>query len=369
MVLQLEEALIVDEIHVPGYEKIVRIRHEGVGLDAIISIHSLILGPSLGGTRIYPYPSFGAALNDVLRLSLGMTYKSAIARCGWGGGKSVIIADPKKDKSAELLYAFGLAVDRMRGNYICAEDVGSSPQDMVTIRQATPYVVGLSHEKSSGNPSPYTAWGTFRGIQAALKWQFGSESVKGKTIAIQGMGSVGSRLAEMLFWQGAKLIISDVRLENCRDVAKMTGAKIVSPQDILTTACDVLAPCALGGIIQQEMIPLLQCGIVAGAANNQLQAEGDADRLKERGILYAPDFVINAGGLINVSQELEPAGYDPIAVRAKIEGIYDQLLSIFDIADQKNCSTNAAAMALGDECLKNGTGKRIIDPCFHHDRS
>ncbi len=366
MTTLLEETLVIDEIHVQGYEKIWRVRHEQTGLDAIICVHTTGMGPALGGTRIFPYPHFDAALNDVLRLSKGMTYKSALAQCGCGGGKSVIIADPKTDKTEELLYAFGMAVDRMKGDYICAEDVGSSPQDMVVIRRATPYVVGLCHEKSSGNPSPYTAWGTYRGIQATLKKIFGSDSVKGKTIAVQGMGSVGSRLAEMLFWQGAHLIISDLNEERCRDIAKMTGAKIVPPGEIILSECDVLAPCALGGGIHQEIIPHLKCLAIAGAANNQLLDDTDADALKERGILYAPDFVINAGGLINVSQELEPEGYDPLVVRTRIDEIYEQLLTIYDIAEQNHCSTNTAAISLGDYRLKYRIGKRREPPCFHH---
>lgn len=203
MALILEESLVLEEIQVPGYERVVHIRNEQVGLNAIVCIHTTGMGPALGGTRIFPYASFDDALNDVMRLSRGMTYKSALSECGWGGGKSVIIANSKTDKTEELLFAFGQAVDQLKGDYICAEDVGCSPEDVMVISRATPYVVGLPHEKSSGNPSSYTAWGTYRGIQSVLKKTTGSDSVEGKVIAMQGMGSVGAFLAELLFWNGA----------------------------------------------------------------------------------------------------------------------------------------------------------------------
>ena len=191
------------------------------------------MGPALGGIRIYPYATFDAALDDVLRLSKGMTYKSALSESGWGGGKSVIMADPKKNKTKEMLHAFGQAVDRLQGEYICAEDVGCTTDDVFHISHATPYVVGLASAKSSGNPSPFTAWGTYRGIQSVLKKTMGSDSPENRTIAIQGLGSVGYELAKLLFWNGAKLIVSDIDEAKCRHVAELTGAKIASPADIL----------------------------------------------------------------------------------------------------------------------------------------
>ncbi len=366
MTLILEESLVLEEIEVSGYEKVVRVKNEQAGLKAIICIHTTGMGPALGGTRIFPYSNFDAALNDVMRLSKGMTYKSALSECGWGGGKSVIIADPKKDKTEELLLAFGQAVDQLKGDYICAEDVGCSPQDVMVISRATPYVVGLPHDKSSGNPSPFTAWGTYRGIQSVLKKIYGSESVEGKVIAIQGMGSVGMALAEFLFWNGAKLIISDIDSERCRNAARQFDAQAVSVDEILQVSCDVLAPCAMGGVINAQTIPHLHCSAIAGCANNQLLKDQDADELMARGILYAPDFVINAGGLINVTQELESSGYNPSLARNKIHRLFDQLMVIYDIAEQNGCSTHKAAMALGDYRLKYRIGKRQNPPVFHH---
>ncbi len=366
MTLVLEQALELEEILVPGYEKVIKVSNKEAGLNAIICIHTTAMGPALGGIRIYPYATFDAALNDVMRLSKGMTYKSAISECGWGGGKSVIIADPKKNKTKEMLLAFGQAVDRLQGEYICAEDVGCTPADVLVISQATPYVVGLPHQKSSGNPSPFTAWGTFRGIQSVLKKIYDSDSLENRTVAIQGLGSVGCELAKFLFWAGARLIVSDIDAEKCRSVALLTGAQIATPDEIMQMECDVLAPCAMGGTINEQTIPHLKCKAIAGCANNQLLKDSDADELVAKGILYAPDFVINAGGLINVSQELDPEGYNPIASRNKTHRLYDQLMVIYDIAEQNRCSTQRAALSLADYRLKYRIGKRVEPPCFHH---
>jgi leucine dehydrogenase len=368
MALILEESLTFEEVMIPGYEKIIKVTQKDVGLNAIICIHNTTMGPALGGTRIYPYPTFEAALNDVMRLAAGMTYKSALSESGWGGGKSVINLDPKKGKgkTKEVLLAFGHAVQRLQGEYICAEDVGSTPDDMTIISQATPYVVGLPHEKSSGNPSPFTAWGTFRGIQSVVKKLYDTDSLENRTVAIQGLGSVGYQLAHLLFWAGARLIVTDIDMEKCKKIAIATGAKIVAPEEIFQVECDVFAPCAMGGIINEKTIDGFKCRAIAGAANNQLLKDSDADELFARGILYAPDFVINAGGLINVTQELDPQGYSPVAARAKINKIYPQLMLIYDIAEQNKYSTQKAAISLGDYRLKYRIGKRFEPPCFHH---
>ncbi len=358
-------ALTFEELIVPGYEKILKVTQKDVGLNAIICIHSTILGPALGGTRIHHYPTFEAALNDALRLGRGMTYKSALAECGWGGGKSVINLDPEK-KTKELLEAFGQAVDHLQGEYICAEDAGSTPEDMVVISNRTPYVVGLPAGKGSGNPAPFTAWGTFRGIQSVLKKLYDSDNVENRTIAIQGLGNVGWELSRSLYWAGARLIVSDIHQEKCRDIARMTGAQVVSPEEILKVECDVLSPCAMGGIIHEKMIAQLNCRGIAGAANNQLLKDSDADELFSRGILYAPDFIINAGGLLNVTQELSAEGYNPVAARVAVNKIYSQLMLIYDIAEQNKYSTHRAAMSLGDYRLKYRIGKRVDPPCFHH---
>lgn len=358
-------SLEVEEIFVEGCEKVYKVEDSSVGLKGIICLHDLTLGPALGGIRIYPYGDFSEALCDVKRLARGMTYKSALARCSWGGGKSVIIARPQ-DKTEELLRSFGRAIDRLGGIYIGAEDVGCSPKDVGIISQETKYVVGLESEKSSGNPSGFTAWGVYKGIQAGLKKVYGSDSVAGKVVAIQGVGSVGAFLADMLFWNGAKLILTDVCLEKAEKMAKQYGAKFCLPEEVFSQECDVFAPCALGGIINPLTIARLKCKIIAGAANNQLLSDADGEALREKGILYAPDYVINAGGLINVSSELRPEGYDPIDTRTKIEGIYEHLLKIFEEAEKLECSTDRAARKVADNLIANKIGMRVDAPCFHH---
>ncbi|MFI5333614.1 MAG: Glu/Leu/Phe/Val dehydrogenase [Chlamydiales bacterium] len=366
MTLTLEDTLTLENLVVEGYERVVKITDAHAGLRAIICIHSLKLGPALGGTRIYPYASFDEALIDAKRLAKGMTYKSALTDCGWGGGKSVIIFDSKKPKPPEMLLAFGAAVNRLKGEYICAEDVGCSPEDVMMISKATPYVVGLLHPKSSGNPSPFTAWGTFRGMQSAMKKLYGSDSLEGKSVAIQGLGSVGAILAELLFWAGAKLILCDIDQEKTKHLAKSFSGQAVSTREIMEVECDILAPCAMGGTLNPSSIGRLRCKAVAGCANNQLLQDSDADLLKQRGILYAPDFVINAGGLINVTQELLPEGYHAKTARDKVHNLYDQLLAIYEISEQNKISTHAAAISLGNYRLAYGLGARTQEPCFHH---
>jgi leucine dehydrogenase len=365
MAKTVEESLVLEEIEVSGYEKVFHVRDERVGLQGIICIHTTTLGPALGGTRIYPYATFDAALTDVKRLAKGMTYKSALSGAGTGGGKSVIIYDPKK-KTKELLASFAEAINRLRGLYTCAEDMGCALEDVTMMGHTTPYVVGLQHEKSSGNPAPFTAWGTFRGIQSVCQQLFGTDSVEGKTVAIQGVGSVGAVLAETLFWHGAKLILSDIDWEKTVTLAKKYHAQACPVEDILSVKCDILAPCAMGGVINPHTIPQLNCQAIAGCANNQLLSDQDAEELMRRGILYAPDFVINAGGLINVVQEIEPAGYDPVAARLKVHQLYDLLLQIYKIAEQNHVSTHQAAVSLGDYRLKYGVGKRTKTPVYHH---
>jgi len=362
----VKEQLKVREIPVEGYEKVYAVEDPSVHLKGIICLHNLSLGPALGGIRIYPYATYEDALTDAKRLALGMTYKSAVAGCGWGGGKSVIIADPFIHKTEGLLRSFGRAIESLGGSYIGAEDVGCSPIDIDMMSKETKYVVGLSHEKSSGNPSYFTAWGVYRGIQAGLKKVYGSDVVKGRTIAIQGLGSVGAILADILFWNGASLIMTDISEEKAQKIVKHYSATYCKPQEILSAPCDVFAPCALGGIINAQTIPQLKCKIVAGAANNQLLTEVDGIEISRRGILYAPDFVINAGGLMNVSEELSLEGYNSFKVRGKVDGLYEQLLMIFDIAEKKKISTHQAATSLGDYRLKYQIGKREAAPCFHH---
>src|SRR5579872_3700226 len=277
MSLLQEDTLVLEELVVNDYDKVFKVTDVKAGLKAIICIHNRSLGPTVGGTRIYPYATFEEALTDVKRLSKGMTYKSALAGTGFGGAKSVIIADAKKQKTEELLLAFGRAVKKLKGLYICAEDIGCTPDDLMIIKRENPYVVGLPHEKSSGNPSPFTAWGTFRGIQSVLQKLYGSDTIQNRTIAIQGLGSVGASLADYLFWQGAKLIVSDIDEEKTKAIAKKYGAQACAPHEILSQECDVLAPCAMGGIVNVQNIVKMRCRAIAGCANNQLLKDSDAD--------------------------------------------------------------------------------------------
>lgn len=360
------KTLHFERILVKGYEKVVKVTDAKAGLTAIIAIHNTTLGPALGGTRIQPYASFEAALEDALRLAKGMTYKSAVAEVGFGGGKSVIIADPKTDKTEELLLAFGAAVDKLNGAYICAEDMGCSTEDVKVFHKETKYVVGLTHDRSSGDPAGFTAWGTFRGIQSVVKRLYMTDSLEGKKIAVQGLGSVGKILVDHLFWAGADLILSDIDMDKAHRLAKKYHAQAVSPQQIAQVECDVFAPCAMGGIINDQSIPQFRCKGIAGCANNQLLKDHHAQALRDKGILYAPDFVINAGGLLNVAAELEDEGYNPKLPRYKAHHIYDTLLAIYEIADKNGESTHQSAMSLAEYRIKYAIGKRVIPPTFHH---
>ncbi|MBS0624778.1 MAG: amino acid dehydrogenase [Verrucomicrobia bacterium] len=356
----------MESISVKGYEQVIKVSDKKAGLTAIIAIHDTTLGPALGGIRIHPYANFNDALEDVLRLAKGMTHKSAVAGVGLGGGKSVIIADPKKQKTPELLLSFGAAVEALGGIYICAEDVGCTTEDVKIVRKSTKYVVGLPHDKSSGDPGPFTAWGTYRGIQATLKKLYGSESLEGRSIAIQGLGNVGAQLTEFLFWAGAELYLSDIDMEKAERMALKFGAKVVPANQIAKIECDIFSPCALGAILNDTTIPALRCRGIAGSANNQLHRDHHADLIRERGIVYAPDFVINAGGILNVTAEIEDAGYSPKLSRQKVHEIYDTLLAIYEIAEKNRESTHNAALALAEYRIKYNIGKRVIPPTFHH---
>ncbi|MBI3508876.1 MAG: Glu/Leu/Phe/Val dehydrogenase [Chlamydiia bacterium] len=363
---QKQASVQIEKIPVKGYEQVLKVTDKKAGLTAIIAIHDTTLGPALGGIRIYPYASFQDALEDVLRLSRGMTYKAAVNEVGFGGGKSVIIADPKTEKTPELLLSFGTAVEMLQGAYICAEDVGFTLDDARTVLQATRYVVGTPHAKSSGDPAPFTAWGTFRGIQSAAKKLFGSDALEGKVVAVQGLGSVGAHVVDHLFWAGAELIISDIDTAKAEQLAARYHARTLPADQILKAECDILVPCALGGIINDQTIPQFRCKAIAGCANNQLLRDAHGNALRDRGILYAPDFVINAGGLLNVAAELEENGYNPKLPRYKAHHIYDTLLAIYEIAEKNRESTHAAALALAEYRIKYAIGKRVFPPIFHH---
>lgn len=360
------DSLKIERLPIDDYEQVLKITDLQSGLTGIIAIHNTTLGPALGGIRIQPYAKFEDALEDVLRLSRGMTHKSSLVDVGLGGGKGVIIADPKKHKTPAMLKAFGKVVETLGGAYICAEDVGCTTDDVTVVRETTQYVVGLPHSKSSGDPGPFTARGVLRGIQATLKKLFGTDTIEGRTIAIQGLGNVGMNLAEFLFWAGAKLILSDIDGEKLQRAATQFGAQTLPPDQILFAECDILAPCALGAILNDNTIPKLRCKAVAGGANNQLLKPSHADALRTRGILYAPDFVINVGGILNVAAELEEGGYHARRSLEQVNRIYETMLSIYESAEKNGISTHAAALALSEHRIKNRLGQRKAAPKFHH---
>lgn len=348
----------IKEIFVPGFQKVIEAKDSETHLHSFIAIHNSTLGPALGGIRMYPYSNPEDALNDALRLAKGMTYKSAIAEDGLGGGKSVIIARPNMDKTERLLESFGEAVNILRGEYIAAEDVGTSPEDMLIIRRKTPYVVALPTERSSGDPSRFTAWGVFRGIQAVAQTLWHSKSLKKKRILIQGLGHVGSKLAGILFWEGADLILSDIDNQVLHELAYRYGAEVVSPEQAHSVECDIFTPCALGGIINEKTIDQLHCKAIAGAANNQLERPELGIALMKKGILYAPDYIINAGGIINVAVELEPHGYDPKVARDRVTHIYDRLMTLFAKAAKEKKPTSQVADEIAEYNLKHKIGAR-----------
>jgi len=350
--------LKIDEIKVPGYEKVIHALNPSVGLNCFVAIHDTTLGPALGGTRIFPYGNEKMALDDVLRLAKAMTFKSALAETGLGGGKAVIIANPEMDKTTNFLHAYAEVVDSLKGKYIAAEDVGSTIHDIEIISEKTPYVAALPVEGSSGDPSRFTARGVYWGIKAAAKALLGSDSLTGKKIAIQGLGSVGAKLARHLFWEGAILYVSDLDEAQVENVCREYSATRVDKNKILSLECDILSPCAMGGIINDQTINRLNCQAIAGSANNQLHGENLDALLMQRGILYAPDFVINAGGIINASVEFDDGGYSARRSMTRVNMIYDTLLSIFEASQESGKTTDQVAIQLAEFKLKNKLGKR-----------
>jgi leucine dehydrogenase len=345
---------IFEELAKKDHEQVAFCSDKETGLKAIIAIHNTTLGPALGGCRIWPYESEEAALRDVLRLSRGMTYKSAAAGLNLGGGKAVIIGEAKRIKSEKLFRVFGRFVQTLGGRYITAEDVGTSVQDMEWVRMETNFVTGISRTfGGSGDPSPLTAFGVYQGIRAALTWHFGSDSLEEKTVLVQGVGQVGFALLQHLIPSGARVIASDVDDKNIRRVlTDYPSVQFVAADKIYDIPCDIFAPCALGGVVNDDTISRLQCRIIAGSANNVL---ADEDKhsvdLEARGILYAPDFVISAGGLINVANEL--VGYERKQALRQVTGIYDIVMSIFQIAKEENVTTQKAAKTLAERRIYN----------------
>lgn len=333
------------------YEQVVLAQDKESGLKAIIAIHDTTLGPALGGTRMWTYASEEAAIIDALRLARGMTYKNAAAGLNLGGGKTVIIGDPRKDKSEALFRAFGRYVQSLNGRYITAEDVGTTVLDMDYIHLETDYVTGISPAfGSSGNPSPVTAYGVYRGMKAAAKVAFGDDNLSGKTIAVQGVGTVSYTLLKHLHEEGANLIVTDIVEENINRAVKDFGAKAVGVNDIYSVDCDIFSPNALGAILNDDTIPQIKAKLIAGAANNQLAEERHGEILHTKGIVYAPDYVINAGGVINVADELN--GYNRERALKKVETIYDNILKVFEIVERDGIPSYRAADRMAEERIE-----------------
>ncbi|MGE5674647.1 MAG: Glu/Leu/Phe/Val family dehydrogenase [Mycobacterium leprae] len=338
---------IFEQMEKFGHEQLVFCYDKETGLKAIIGVHNTTLGPSLGGTRMWNYEREEDAVTDVLRLSRGMSYKNAAMGLNLGGGKAVIWGNAKTDKSEELFRAFGRFVQSLGGRYITAEDVNTSVEDMNYVLMETEHVGGRA--EASGDPSPVTAYGVYMGIKAAAKWTWGNESLKGRTVAVQGVGKVGYSLCKHLHEEGAKLIVTDISTENVERAVKDFGARAVGANEIYGVDCDIYAPCALGATVNDETIAQLKCKIVAGAANNQLKELRHGEMLKERGILYAPDFVINGGGVVNVAEEFHMTGYDRERALKRVATIYDKLIRVFTIAKERNITTAVAADIMAEE--------------------
>jgi leucine dehydrogenase len=342
---------IFDMREFDGHELVVFGHDAPTGLRAIIAIHSSVLGPAAGGCRMWPYATTAEAVADVLRLSGGMSYKNALAGLPFGGGKAVIMGDSRR-KTPELFEAFGRLVDSLDGRYITAEDVGTTLADMTNVARATRYVAGLSAAPGAagGDPGPKTALGVFLGIKAAVKFRLGRTDLEGATVAVQGVGGVGYHLCGLLAAEGARLSAADVRPAAVQRVCEEFRARAVSVEEVLSLEADVLAPCALGAVLNAHSIPRLRARVVAGAANNQLAQGQDGTALLAAGVLYAPDYVINAGGIINVAREYQGGGSEA-QVTADIQGIPVRLTEIFERARRENRPTNAIADQMARERL------------------
>jgi len=343
------------------HEKVSFFHDQETGLKAIIAIHNSNLGPALGGCRMWDYATSEEALTDVLRLSRGMSYKSALAGLPLGGGKSVIIGDARKIKTADLMRAMGRAVDSLGGAYIIAEDVGSSVQDMVAINEETDHVVGLpaKGDDVGGDPSPLTAYGVYVGLKTAAFHKFGVDTLKGLKVSVQGVGNVGYHLCKLLHKDGAELFITDVHQDSIDRVVEECGATVVGLDEIYDLDVDIYAPCALGGTVNDETLPRLKAKVIAGAANNQLKRAKHGDALVEQDVLYAPDYVINAGGVINVYYEYNARqsgkALKQDEIYAHIDRIADTMQEIIALAEQKNISMAKAADELAEARFQNKT--------------
>ncbi len=348
---------ILERMGAGGYEEVLFCTDPGAGLRAIIAIHDTTLGPGCGGVRIWPYASEDEALQDALRLSRAMTYKSAAADIPLGGGKAVIIADSRTDKTEALMRAYGRFVDTLGGRYLTTTDVGSTSRDLEYIHQETEYVKGLpTTAGGSGDTSIMTGLGLYMGMKACAKEVWGSDSLRGKQVAMQGFGKVATKAATHLLEEDSRLVVTDI-FDEALDRARDMGIKVVEPEKILDVECDIFSPCALGGVINTKSIPRIKSRVVAGGANNQLLTEADGEDLHRRGILYAPDYVVNAGGIINVSAEID-APYNAERAQEKTERIYEIMGRIIEISKNQEVSTATAADRLAEQRLNSVRGIR-----------
>jgi leucine dehydrogenase len=343
-----------------GHERVVFGHDEATGLRSIIAIHSTTLGPAAGGCRMWPYASTSEAVTDVLRLSRGMSFKNAMAGLPFGGGKAVIIGDSHKTKSIELFQAYGRFVGSLAGRYITAEDVGTTTADMEQVARVTNFVSGLGRKpgEAGGDPAPKTALGVFLGLKAAVRFRFGRLDLDGLRVAVQGVGGVGYHLCRLLAAEGAKLSIADVRSAATQRAADEFNAVVVPVESILSEEVDVLAPCALGAVLNAQSIPLIRARVVAGAANNQLAEERDGAALQLAGVLYAPDYVINAGGIISVAREYN-GGATEAQVTSEIHGIPGRLMEIFERARRESRATNAVADQMARDRIGSGAARLV----------
>ncbi|MGH8914018.1 MAG: Glu/Leu/Phe/Val family dehydrogenase [Acidimicrobiia bacterium] len=343
--------VVFDEVAREGHEQILYGFDKVSGLKAIIAIHSTALGPALGGTRFFPYQTEEEALEDVLRLSKGMTYKAAAASLDLGGGKAVIIGDPRTDKSERLLRAYGRIVDSLRGRYITAEDVGTTTRDVDLIRRETRWALGSSvAEGGAGDPSPVTARGLFNAARAVAEFKWADPDLAGRRFAVQGVGKVGSAFVQLLVEARAEVIVSDAYDTAIQAAVENYGVKGVDADEIHTVDCDFYSPCALGAGLNVRTIPELNCQAIVGSANNQLASDEDADRIADRGIVYAPDFVVNAGGLINVYDEL--LGYSKIRALHRVDAIFDATKTILEMSKREGINPNAAAVIVAENRIR-----------------
>lgn len=342
---------IFDRMSEHGFEQLVFGHDRATGLRAIIAIHNTTLGPGLGGTRMYPYRSEDDAIADALRLSRAMTYKSAAAGLNLGGGKAVIIGDPSRDKSEALLRAYGRLIHTLGGRYWTASDVGTNSKDMDIVRQETPYVTACSEENGGGgDTSVLTGLTVYMGMKACAREVFGTDSLAGRKIVLQGVGKVGTYLLDHLVKEEPRLAVTDIDAHRARSVAEKYKAELIDSLSVYDVECDIFSPNALGGVLNEATIPRLKCRVVVGGANNQLATAADAERLQKRGILYAPDYIVNSGGVINAGDEL--LGYNRARATAKAQEVYYTTLRVFAMAKTQGITTAEAADRLAEERIR-----------------